>query len=72
MHSSTPAGIQSTLRPQQHRHHVEARRRRRREDTTDEKWAKMHEKLSQELSVADEGRGYDVLFYGDSIFESTQ
>ena len=32
----------------------------------------MHEKLSRELNAADEGKGYDVLFYGDSIFESTQ
>ena len=38
----------------------------------DEKWVKMHEQLSRELNAADERKGYDVLFYGDSIFESTQ
>jgi hypothetical protein len=70
------AGDHSSLRSggggrEQHRH-VETRKRRHRGHTMGEKWVKMHEQLSQELNAADERKGYDVLFYGDSIFESTQ
>ena len=55
----------------QHRRLVDSKRRRR-GGTTEEKWIKMHELLAREVSAADEEKGYDVLFYGDSIFEATR
>ncbi len=55
----------------QRRHALDAKRRRR-GSTTEEKWVKMHEQLARELNAADEGKGFDVLFYGDSILESTR
>ena len=55
----------------QRRHALDTKRRRR-GGTIEEKWVKMHEQLARELNAADEGKGYDVLFYGDSILESTR
>ena len=55
----------------QRRHGLDTKRRRR-GSTTEEKWVKMHEQLARELAAADEGEGFDVLFYGDSILESTR
>ena len=47
-------------------------KRRHRGSTSNEKWVKLHEQLAREVNAADEDKGLDVLFYGDSIFESTR
>ena len=47
-------------------------RQRRHGRGQDEKWLKHHLQLVQELELADQGEGFDVLFYGDSIMESTR
>lgn len=56
---------------QQLRHLLQAKRRRR-VGSSNEKWVKLHEQLAREVNAADDGKGYDVLFYGDSILESTR
>ena len=47
-------------------------KRRHRGSTSNEKWVKLHEQLAREVNAADEDKGFDVLFYGDSILESTR
>lgn len=47
-------------------------RQRRHGRGQDDKWLKHHLQLVQELEQANQGEGFDVLFYGDSIMESTR
>ena len=69
--SAGEANIPRRLRGLQLRHLLQAKRRHR-GSTSNEKWVKLHEQLAREVNFADEDKGYDVLFYGDSIFESTR
>lgn len=48
------------------------RRRRRRGKGQDEAWLQHHQQLVKEVEEADRKSGFDVLFYGDSIMESTR
>ncbi|CAL8467129.1 g6665 [Coccomyxa elongata] len=48
------------------------RRRRRRGKGQDEAWLQHHHQLVKEVEEADKGSGFDVIFYGDSIMESTR
>lgn len=48
------------------------RRRRRRGKGQDEAWLQHHQQLVKEVEEADKGSGFDVIFYGDSIMESTR
>lgn len=47
-------------------------RQRRRGRGQDEQWVRQHEALVREVEAADKEDGFDVLFFGDSIMESTR
>jgi hypothetical protein len=49
------------------------RKRRRQGRGQDEAWLQLHQKLVGEVEAADKAStGFDVVFYGDSIIESTR
>lgn len=62
VHKTQAAGVRSLLQ----------RRRRRKGKGQDEAWLQHHQQLVKEVEEADKGSGFDVIFYGDSIMESTR